>query len=89
MVCVIAAVGATRRFVSPSAPLLLCSLSPLPHSSLTHSIHNQMSGSALSEKRTAIVLPSWVNDIVAGTVGGWAQVVTGTGHTKHLDQSDG
>ncbi|KAG0220444.1 mitochondrial carrier domain-containing protein [Mortierella sp. GBAus27b] len=36
-----------------------------------------MSGSALSQKQTAIVLPSWVNDVVAGTVGGWAQVVTG------------
>ncbi|KAF9091614.1 hypothetical protein BGX29_011593 [Mortierella sp. GBA35] len=28
-------------------------------------------------KQNAIVLPSWVNDVVAGTVGGWAQVVSG------------
>jgi len=31
-----------------------------------------------SHKQNAIVLPSWVNDVVAGTVGGWAQVVSGT-----------
>ncbi|KAF9385895.1 hypothetical protein CPC16_007793 [Podila verticillata] len=37
-----------------------------------------MSGSIFSShKQNAIVLPSWVNDVVAGTVGGWAQVVSG------------
>ncbi|KAF8961776.1 hypothetical protein BGZ46_001296 [Entomortierella lignicola] len=28
-------------------------------------------------KQNEFVLPSWVNDVVAGTVGGWAQVVSG------------
>ncbi|KAG0283684.1 hypothetical protein BGZ96_011916 [Linnemannia gamsii] len=28
-------------------------------------------------KQNTITLPSWVNDVVAGTVGGWAQVVSG------------
>ncbi|KAF9178286.1 hypothetical protein BGZ50_007845 [Haplosporangium sp. Z 11] len=37
-----------------------------------------MSESVLShQKQTSIVLPSWVNDVVAGTIGGWAQVVSG------------
>jgi hypothetical protein len=29
-------------------------------------------------KQNGIILPSWINDVVAGTVGGWAQVVSGT-----------
>ncbi|CAO3569782.1 unnamed protein product [Mortierella alpina] len=36
-----------------------------------------MSQSVLSQKQSTFVLPSWVNDVVAGTVGGWAQVVSG------------
>ncbi|KAF9580335.1 hypothetical protein BGW38_003061, partial [Lunasporangiospora selenospora] len=33
---------------------------------------------ALSHKQqTGIALPSWANDVVAGTVGGWAQVISG------------
>ncbi|KAG0323467.1 hypothetical protein BGZ99_002768 [Dissophora globulifera] len=35
-----------------------------------------MSGSAIQHKRE-IVLPKWTNDVVAGTVGGWAQVISG------------
>lgn len=34
-------------------------------------------------KQNTITLPSWVNDVVAGTVGGWAQVVSGTTSLTH------
>ncbi|KAF9986507.1 hypothetical protein BGZ65_007394 [Modicella reniformis] len=37
----------------------------------------------LTQKYTGFVIPSWFNDVVAGTVGGWAQVVSGTREDSH------
>lgn len=33
-------------------------------------------------KQQQSTMPSWVNDVVAGTVGGWAQVISGTFNSR-------